>query len=86
MDYKNLDLKELQKLSKNLDSQIKTQISIMDETFDKMIKELPNEEASKIENFKGVFQRSMNLVKEGKTSDAQDLIKSFDFESLKKTE
>ena len=77
MGYKNLDLQELQKLSKNLSSQMKTQMSILDETFDKMVKELPEKDASKVEKFKVIFQKSMNLAKEGKTSEAQELIRNY---------
>lgn len=66
-----LELAEESKIRMNL------QISIFDETMNELIKSVPEQNKTELEEFKGFQQRAMNLLKEGKVKEAQELIKSF---------
>lgn len=77
MDLKGLNTQELIKLSKQITAQSKIQMSIMNNTLNDLIKELPNEEAAEIERLKGLTQKAIALAKQGKGTEAQDLIRNY---------
>ena len=77
MDLKELSTEELIALSKQITAQSNIQIGIMNNTLDDLIKELPSEDAREVERLKGLTQKAIALAKQGKGTEAQDLIRNY---------
>lgn len=75
--FKNQNLNSLLQLAEESRKQMNLQMSIFDGVLNEMVKEVPEKDKDKIEEFKALTQRAINLAKEGKTEEAQELIKNF---------
>lgn len=75
--FKSDQLNSLIKLAEESKNQMNIHIRIFDETMSEMIKGVPEKDKGEIEKFKALSQRAINLAKEGKSEEAQELIKNF---------
>jgi len=71
------DIEELMQLSQQASKQMKTQMNLMDANFKHLMKELPDDEAKEVSNLQVLSKKAFALAKEGKTEEAQELIKNY---------
>lgn len=74
-DFKRL--KELANMAQNASKQLDPLIKGFSESLDIAIKNVPDEHKGEVEKVKSIFNKSFNLAKEGKTSEATEIIKNF---------
>lgn len=79
MSKQQQHLKELTEMAKKSSDELNNAINIFGSSMDELIKELPDEEKGEVERVKGLMQRVINMSKNGRVSDAQDLIKNFSY-------
>jgi len=77
--FKSEQLNSLLKLAEESKNQMNLQIRIFDETMVEMVKGVPEEDKEQVEHFRALSQRAINLAKEGKSQEAQELIKNFQY-------
>lgn len=77
MSYKDLNIQQLLNLSKQASSQINLQVQILDTTFSDLLKNLPQDEANEVDKLKALTQKAINLAKQGKAEEAQELIRNY---------
>lgn len=65
------------KLSRKAIAEIKNQNRIFETTLQEAVKGAPNEDKKKIEEVRQLSVKAMNLAKEGKIEEAQNLINTF---------
>ena len=78
--FKNSNLKQLQEMAKESSKKLNLELRIFDETMAEAIKGVPDSEKQIVEQVKGLSQRAINLAKNGKIEQAQQIIKDFNNE------
>lgn len=75
IDFKTLE--QQARVSQKLVMEIKNQNRTFDNIIQEAVKGAPNEDKKKVEEFRLLSINAINLAKEGKIEEAQNLIKSF---------
>ena len=78
--FKQNNLKQLQEMAKESGKKLNLELRIFDETMAEAIKGAPSTDKNAIEQIKGLSQKAINLAKNGKVKEAQELIKDFNNE------
>jgi hypothetical protein len=71
------DIEELMQLSQQASKQMKNQMNLMDANFKILMKELPADQSKEVSNLQVLSKKAFALAKEGKTEEAQELIKNY---------
>lgn len=77
MSKNTAHLKELSRLALDASKQLNSQINLLGDVLNEKIKEAPKEDKSKVEELKILMTKSINLAKQGKSTEADSLIKNF---------
>jgi hypothetical protein len=64
-------------LSQQASKQMKNQMNLMDANFKILMKELPADQSKEVSNLQVLSKKAFALAKEGKTEEAQELIKNY---------
>lgn len=75
-----VDIEQLKKLSEKAGKQMQRQMRLLDSTFSEMMVNLPEDEAKKVEKLKVLTNKAIQLAKQGKADEAQNIIKEFQSE------
>lgn len=75
--FKNQNLAQLIRLSKESSKKLNLELAILDETFGETLKGAPETDKSEIEKLRGMSQRAIALAKAGKTEEANAVIKQY---------
>lgn len=78
--FKQNNLKQLQEMARESSKKLNLELRIFDETMAEAIKGAPEEHKKTIEEIKGLSQKAINLAKNGKVKEAQQIIKDFNNE------
>lgn len=72
--YKDLNIDQLIKLSKANAKQIEIEMATFDKVYEEALKNVPEKDFEKMEKAKILCNKAINLAKEGKPIDAQNVI------------
>ena len=72
--YKDLNIDQLIKLSKANTKQIEIEMATFDKVYEEALKNVPEKDFDKMEKTKILCNKAINLAKEGKAIEAQNII------------
>lgn len=77
--YNNKSLAELQKMAITANKQLDIQMAIFEKSIQEVKKNVSDDEKIAIEKLQGLSQKAINLAKKGKSNEATELIKNFNY-------
>lgn len=71
------NLEQLQKMARESSKKLNLELRIFDETLAESIRKAPEEEKQAIEGLRSMCQKSISLAKQGKSEEANQIIKDY---------